>query len=162
MERRPPGGPYDLTPEGAEPLEEGEPIGGAGDAGGDASPRGLIPEGVKKVILAGVGALFMTEEGARRLAREWKLPKEVVAFIGGQAQAAKDEILRTLGSEVRRFLESEAIRREFLKGLADSTIEIRAEIRLRPSKDGEVRPEVKATGGVRGGRGNARRKKGSP
>jgi hypothetical protein len=159
MERRPPGEPFGLTPDEAEPLDEREPLEEGEPLGGDAAPRGLIPEGVKKAILAGVGALFMTEEGARRLAREWKLPKEVVGFIGGQAQAAKDEILRTLGAEVRRFLESEAIRREFLKGLADSTIEIRAEIRLRSSADGEVRPEVEATGGVRAGSGRPRRRR---
>jgi hypothetical protein len=161
MERRPPGDPFDLPPDDVEggPLDEATRFGS--EPAGDGGSRGLIPEGVKKAILAGVGALFMTEEGARRLAREWKLPKEVVGFIGGQAQAAKDEILRTLGAEVRRFLESEAIRREFLKGLADSTIELHAEIRLRPSAEGEVKPEVKATGGVRRGRGKPRGKKGS-
>jgi hypothetical protein len=162
MERRPPGDPFDLPPDDdleREPLEDTPRLGD--DPAGDGPSRGLIPEGVKKAILAGVGALFMTEEGARRLAREWKLPKEVVGFIGGQAQAAKDEILRTLGAEVRRFLESEAIRREFLKGLTDSTIEIRAEIRLRASDEGDVKPEVKATGGVRRGRGKPRGKKAS-
>jgi len=114
-----------------------------GDAG---SPRGLIPDTVKKALLAGVGALFMTEEGARKLARDWKLPKDVVGFVGGQAAAAKDEILRLLGQEIRRFLESETVRREFLRALSDSTVEIRAEIRVRPAEDGgPPRPEVKAT-----------------
>jgi hypothetical protein len=158
MERRPPGDPFDLPQDvGGEPLDDPPRL--VTGPEGDAPSRGLIPEGVKKAILAGVGALFMTEEGARRLAREWKLPKEVVGFIGSQAQAAKDEILRTLGAEVRRFLDSEAIRREFLKALADSTIEVRAEIRLRSSAEGEVTPEVKATGGVRRGRGKARSRK---
>jgi len=150
VERRPPNDdPYRL-PDDPEPLGEAEPLAGE-------PSRGLIPEGVKKAILAGVGALFMTEEGARRLAREWKLPKELVGFIGGQAQAAKDEILRALGAEVRRFLESEAVRSEFLKALADNTIEIRAEIRLRSPGEGDLSPRVKATGGVR--RGRARGKK---
>jgi hypothetical protein len=87
----------------------------------------------------------MTEEGARRLAREWKLPKDVVAFVGGQANAAKDELLRLLGQEVRRFLESDAMRREFLRALSDSTIEIRAEIRVRSDAGGAPRPVVKAS-----------------
>jgi hypothetical protein len=113
-----------------------------GDAG---SPKGIIPETVKKALLAGVGALFMTEESARRLAREWKLPKDVVGFVGQQAAAAKDEVLRLLGQEIRRFLESEAMRREFLRALSDSTVEIHAEIRVRPGEDGKPRPVVKAT-----------------
>jgi hypothetical protein len=154
VERRP---PHDDPPDPAtDELPGVEPVDDAAPLGAEPS-RGLIPEGVKKAILAGVGALFMTEEGARRLAREWKLPKELVGFIGSQAQAAKDEILRALGAEVRRFLESEAVRREFLEALADNTIEIRAEIRLRPSADGRPTREVKATGDVR--RGRARGKK---
>lgn len=121
---------------------------GAGSAPGDeaeAASRGLLPEAVKKALLAGVGALFMTEEGARRLAREWKLPKDVASFVGNQASAARDELLRLLGQEVRRFLESEAVRREFLRALSDSTIEIRAEIRVRPDQAGTPKPDVKAT-----------------
>jgi hypothetical protein len=112
----------------------------------DTGPRGSITEGVKKALLAGVGALFMTEEGARRLARDWKLPKDVANFIGQQAQSAKDEILRLFSDEIRRFLESESIRRDFLKALTENSIEIRAEIRFRPNSDeaGVPRPEVSA------------------
>lgn len=116
-----------------------------GEAGGGA--RGLIPDTVKKALLAGVGALFMTEEGARRLAREWKLPKELIGFIGQQAQGAKDEVLRVFSEEVRRFLESERVRSEFLKALSGMAIEVKAEIRLKPAEDGKTTPEVKATVG---------------
>ncbi len=110
----------------------------------DVGVRGSIADGVKKAFLAGVGALFLTEEGARRLARDWKLPKDVAAFIGQQAQSAKDEILRLFSDEIRRFLESEAVRHEFWKALSENAIEIRAEIRFRPEKDGPPRPEVNA------------------
>jgi hypothetical protein len=110
----------------------------------DGGLRGSITDGVKKALLAGVGALFLTEEGARKLARDWKLPKDLAAFIGQQAQSAKEDILRMFTDEVRRFLESESVRREFLKALSENTIEIRAEIRLRPDKDGAPRPEVSA------------------
>lgn len=105
--------------------------------------RGLIPDGVKKALLAGVGALFLSEEGARRLAREWKLPKDVVSFVGQQASAAKDEILRLLGQEMKRFLESETMRAEFLRALSDSTIEIRAQIRVRPDAKGTLRTRLR-------------------
>lgn len=126
----------------ADPFETGE------DAGAEGS-RGSIAEGVKKAILAGMGALFLTEESARRLARDWKLPKEVIGFIGQQAHGAKDEILRVFGEEVRRFLESEAVRSEFWKALAQNAIEIRAEIRFRPDAGGRPRPVVSATARTR-------------
>lgn len=111
----------------------------------DAGPRGSLADGVKRAILAGMGALFLTEESARRLAREWKLPKEVVGFIGQQAAGAKDEVLRLFSDEVRRFLESDAVRREFWRALTENTIEIRAEIRFRPDAHGNPRPKVAAS-----------------
>jgi hypothetical protein len=113
-------------------------------ASGEDAGRGTIADGVKKVLLAGMGALFMTEEGARRLAKDWKLPKEVASFLGQQATTAKDEVLRMFGDEIRRFLESDSLRKEFLRALADHTIEIRAEIRLRPAGEGPPKPEVTA------------------
>ncbi len=139
-----PGAPGVPGPEGAEPTP-----GGA---------RGLIPDAVKKALLAGVGALFMTEEGARKLAREWKLPKDVIGFIGQQAQGAKDELLRVFSDEVRHFLESEAVRREFWKALTSMSIEVTAEIRVVPAEDGTPRPQVKTS--VRPGRSAGRRRKG--
>jgi hypothetical protein len=137
-------------------LEEAEEAGadalGAEPTGGGG---GLIPDGVKKAILAGVGALFMTEEGARRLARDWKLPKEVIGFIGQQAQSAKDEVLRVLSDEIRDFLQSDVVRRELGRVLETMSVEVHAQIRLKRADDGTVRPDVSAT--VRPRRSTARR-----
>jgi hypothetical protein len=128
--------------EGRSPDDD-DPLFQPPDAG--EGGRGSLADGVKKALLAGMGALFMTEEGARRLARDWKLPKEVVNFLGQQASSAKDEVLRIFGDEARRFLESESLRKEFLKALADHTIEIRAEIRLKPVEGGGApKPEITA------------------
>lgn len=113
---------------------------------GDA-PRGSLADGVKRAILAGMGALFLGEESARRLARDWKLPKELIGFVGQQAQGAKDEVLRVFAEELRRFLQSEAVQREFWKALGDSVVEVHAEIRVRP--DGAGKPRVSVTGGAR-------------
>jgi hypothetical protein len=118
-------------------------------AGADESPsRGSIADGVKKALLAGVGALFLTEEGARRVARDWKLPKDVIAFIGQQASGAKDEILRIFADEFRRFLESESVRRELFRALHENAVEIHAEIRFKPAGEGgqgAPKPEVTAS-----------------
>jgi hypothetical protein len=145
MERPPPDDPF--APDAPDARDDDDlDVPSSEDALGGAS-RGLIPEAVKKAILAGVGAVFMTEEGARRLARDWKLPKDVISFVGQQAQSAKDEILRALGDEIRRFLQSDLVRREFLKALEQSTIEVKMEIRLRP--DAEGKPRARVTGGAR-------------
>jgi hypothetical protein len=128
-----------------EPDDEGfpeDPASGLGEGGA----RGFLPDAVRKALLTGLGAFFLTEEGARRLAREWKLPKELIGYIGSQAVSAKDEILRVFADETRRFLESEPVRREFWKALSSMAIEIRAEVRLKPVEGGgPPRPEVKAS-----------------
>ena len=65
---------------------------------------------MRKAVLTGLGAVFLTEESARKLARDWKLPKEIVAYVVSQAGGAKDEIVRVVSEEVRKFFESEALR----------------------------------------------------
>ena len=105
---------------------------------------GGLQDALRKALLAGMGAIFLTEEGARRLAREWKLPKELIGYLGSQASGAKDEILRIFSEEVRRFFESEAVRREFARAISSMVVEVKAEIRVRPSEDGGFEPEVKA------------------
>jgi hypothetical protein len=126
-----------MAPEGAMDEPRGD------EPGTEAGARGL-QDALRKALLAGMGALFLTEEGARRLAREWKLPKELVGYLGAQASGAKEEVLRVFSDEVRRFFESEAVRREVTRTLSSMVVEVRAEIRVRPDEQGEPRPEVKA------------------
>src|SRR3954470_24307711 len=100
------------------------------DAGG---LRGVIPEIVRKVAVAGLGAIFMTEEGVRNLAGQLKLPKEALASLLAQAEKTKDDIGRVISEEVRRFLQSEKLRDELLKVLAGASVEVTAHIRLVPN-----------------------------
>ena len=94
---------------------------------------GFVPELVKRAAVAGLGALFMTEEGIRSLAGQLKLPKELLGFLVSQAEKTKDDIGRIVTDEVRRFLQSEKLREEFLKLLTGMTIEIDAKVRLTPN-----------------------------
>jgi hypothetical protein len=116
---------------------------------GDSAARGVgggVADAVRKVVMTGLGAVFLTEEGARKLARDWKLPKEIVGYVTAQAGGAKDEIVRVVTEEVRKFFESEALRREFLRVLSSMSIEVHAEVRLKPAKGGRVDTEVKVHG----------------
>jgi hypothetical protein len=113
---------------------------------GEGGSRNFVTDAVRKAVLTGLGAVFLTEEGARKLARDWKLPKEIVGYVVSQAGGAKDEIVRVVNEEVRKFFESESLRREFLRVLSSMSIEVHAEIRLKPSRGGElVVPDVKVS-----------------
>lgn len=131
-----------------------------GAEGGAAATAGGLQDALRKALLAGMGAIFLTEEGARRLAREWKLPKELIGYLGSQASGAKDEILRIFSEEVRRFFESEAVRREFARALSSMVVEVKAEIRVRPTEDGGFEPDVKAD--VKARRAGSRKKDEEP
>jgi hypothetical protein len=102
--------------------------------------RSFVPDFVKKVAVAGLGALFMTEEGIRSLAGQLKLPKEVLSYILSQAEKTKSEVGRVVSEEIRRFLQSEKLREEFLKLLTGMTVEVKAELRLVPDRNRKDRP----------------------
>jgi hypothetical protein len=101
------------------------------------SRAGFVPEFMRKVAVAGLGALFMTEEGIRSMAGQLKLPKEVLGYILGQAEKTKDEVGRVVSEELRRFLQSEKLREELLKLVSGMTIEVKAQIRLVPQEHEE-------------------------
>ncbi|MGQ0504009.1 MAG: hypothetical protein ACT4TC_01690 [Myxococcaceae bacterium] len=123
-------------PPNSPPPPEDDPL--IGDYGSSKEgPARFVPEFVKKVAVAGLGALFMTEEGIRSLAGQLKLPKEMLGVILTQAEKTKDDVGRVVSEELRRFLQSDKLREEFLKLMAGMTLEIKAEVRLQPRKDSE-------------------------
>jgi hypothetical protein len=107
--------PEELTPEDAKRLS------------------GLVPDVVRRAVLTGVGALFMTEEGIRNAVTEMKLPKDALAFLLSQAEKSRAEVARVVTQEVRRFLEGETLHRELWKLLTSVTLEVNASIQLKPS-----------------------------
>jgi len=125
-----------------------DPFWGEQSPADEREPRGFVPEFVRKVAVAGLGALFMTEEGIRSLAGQLKLPKEMLGYIVGQAEKTKDDVSRVVTEEVRRFLQSDKLREEFLKLLSSMTIEVKAEVRLKPREPGEApgEPEISVVG----------------
>ncbi|HEY6105945.1 MAG TPA: hypothetical protein VIV59_08180, partial [Anaeromyxobacteraceae bacterium] len=131
----------------AGPLDDPAP---AGEGAAPGSLGGVVADVVRKVVLAGAGALFLTEESARKLAREWKLPKELAGFLVSQASGAKDEVLRAVSAEIRRFLESEAFRRELFQVLESMAVEVNAEIRLKEAKGRPSRTRVTVTARPKG------------
>lgn len=104
---------------------------------------GMLPDLVKRAVLTGVGALFMGEEGIRKIAGELKLPKDVLAFLVTQADRTRTEVARVVTAEVRRFLESETLRREVWKLLTSVTLEVNATVQLKPAGESGFKATLK-------------------
>ncbi len=114
-------------------TEEMPPEDPLDDIGGDER-KGFVPDFVRRMAWAGLGAVFMSEEGIRKLASQLKLPKEALGFLLQQADRTKDELGRVLSEELRKLLQSDRLRDEFLKMVAGMTIEVRAEVKLVPDR----------------------------
>ena len=105
----------------------------------------FIPDIIRRTILGGIGAVFASEEGIRKLASEVSLPKDVVNFLLQQATSSKDEVLRVIGKEVRGFLESANISAEMQKLLTQLSLEVKTEVRFIPNDEavGGIKPDMK-------------------
>ncbi|MFM2152072.1 MAG: hypothetical protein RL199_507 [Pseudomonadota bacterium] len=113
----------DLPPEEASPSTG--PLPGVGDF-------------VRRALLAGVGAVFMTEEQIRKGVQELKLPKEAIGYVVGQAEKTRQEASRVLRHELRRFLDSDSFRQQLTDFFSGITLEIKAEVRLKPGEKPSV------------------------
>jgi hypothetical protein len=126
-----------------DPLDLDDPV---AEEPPNAPLFGVVPELMRKAAFAGLGALFMTEEGLRRTAAQLRLPKEALAGLLAQADRTKAEVTRVLVDELRRFLRSEALKGELAQMLSGMSVEVKARIRLVPEdKPGRGRPGVKVT-----------------
>jgi hypothetical protein len=105
----------------------------------------LVPELVKKTFAAGMGAVFSTEEGIRKIARE-SLP-EMAGYIASSADGAKDKVFDVIARETREFLSNLNVSEEIAKILTTLSFEIKTEIRFIPNSDRFVgaEPDVKAS-----------------
>jgi len=106
----------------------------------------LVPELVKKTFAAGMGAVFSTEEGIRRIAREVSLP-DVVGMVASSADGAKDKVFEIVARETREFLSNLNLTEEIAKILTTLSFEIKTEIRFIPNSERMTgtEPDVKAT-----------------
>ena len=105
----------------------------------------LVPELVKKTFAAGMGAVFSTEEGIRKLARE-NIP-EVAGYLAHGADNAKDKVFEVIARETREFLSNLNLTEEVAKILTTLSLEIKTEIRFIPNSERitGAEPDVKAS-----------------
>lgn len=106
----------------------------------------LVPELVKKTFAAGMGAVFSTEEGIRKIAREVNLP-DVVGYAASSTGAAKDKVFEIVARETRDFLSNLNLTEEIAKILTTLSFEIKTEIRFIPNSERVTgaEPDVKAS-----------------
>lgn len=104
------------------------------DDGDEDSPSTNVSDWLKKTLLTGVGAVFMTEESIRHSLNEIHMPKSVIKGVLSQAEKTKKEITNLMAKEVRGFLDRIEIEEIIRKALVGQTVEIKASIKFSGEK----------------------------
>jgi hypothetical protein len=138
------------APGGPDPASDSGDAGAGGQAERKLRDRleGLIPDLVRKTFYAGLGAVFSTEDGVRKLVNDFSLPKDVANYLMTSAAGTKDDVLRILGREMHEFFDRLNLSQELAKLLTQLSFEIKTEIRFIPNDqavEGQlaVKPDVK-------------------
>ena len=112
----------------------------ANDDGKDEGAARSSFDLVKKLISAGVGAAFMTEESIRSYLGELKLPKDVLGTLLQGAQKSKDELMDRVGNEIIKIVQKIDFVREASRFVEEHKFRITAEVDVvkKERKDSHV------------------------
>jgi hypothetical protein len=103
----------------------------AADATEDAAGRPkLLGESLRKAVLSGMTALFMTEEGIRSALSDLRLPKDALAYLSQQTERTRKELFRAVSQEIKTFLLGMDLAGALRKALIGTKVEIRAELKF--------------------------------
>jgi len=114
-----------------------------------------VSDAVRKAVGSGIRSMLSSEEWVRSTVRE-ALPKELVQYMKRQADSARDEVVRLIGVQTKRFIEGIDIGSEVQKILTSLSFEIKTEIRFIPN-DQKVKPDVKVAVRTRKAKGRDKR-----
>lgn len=89
-----------------------------------------ITEALKKIVTAGLGAAFMTEESIRAYVGELKLPKDVLNLLLQQASKGKEEIVNRASNEIAKIFSKIDFVKEISRFAEEHKFKVTAEIEV--------------------------------
>jgi len=98
-------------------------------------PSGGMTELARKILLTGVGAVFMTEETIRKTLGDLKLPKDAVGSVVDSLKKQKDEVLQLVAQELSSFFSRVKVHEELQKALKGMQIHLDAKISFDQAKE---------------------------
>ena len=112
------------------------------DSNQDEESRLKVSDAVKKLLTAGVGAAFMTEESIRAYLGDLKLPKDAVNYLLQGANKSKAELMDRVGNEIVRIISKIDFVSEASKFVEEHKFKISAEVEvIRKDTSFEVKIE---------------------
>ena len=108
-----------------------------------------VSESLRKAIGAGIRGVLNNDDGLRKAVKD-AVPTEVLGYVMRQVDSAKDEVVKIVGNQTRKFLENLDLGNEIQKVLTSVSLEFRTELRFIPN-DKAVKPEARVQMKVKGG-----------
>ena len=96
--------------------------------------KSQLSEAMKKVVLTGVGTIFLTEETIRNYLGEFKLPKELMSGFLENASKSKQEFMNAFAKEVANVLSHIDFANEAKKFFENNRMKVTIELSI-DSKD---------------------------
>ena len=100
-----------------------------------------VSDTVRKAIASGFRSVNASQEKLREIFGD-AVPKEVLGYVKGAIDGGREELVRVIGQQTKRFLEGIDVGGEVAKILTALSFEIRTEIRFIPN-DNKLKPNVK-------------------
>jgi hypothetical protein len=115
----------ELEPEPIEPDDEHR---------GEGGKSGILGDSLRKALVTGLSAVFMTEEGIRGALSDMRLPKDAIGYLVQQTNNSRREVVRIVSDELKSFLRSADVTGAIRKALIGLRLEVKAEIRFVDDK----------------------------
>ncbi len=97
----------------------------------------------RKILLTGLGAIFMTEETIRKMLGDLKIPKDAMGYFLDTAVRQKDEMLGLIAAELSKFLSKVKVHEELQKALSGLQMHVDAKLSFdRKNKTAISSPHV--------------------
>ncbi len=95
---------------------------------------GSMTEVARRILLTGLGAIFMTEEGIRKALGDMKLPKDAVGYVLDTVLKQKDELLSLVAAELGKFFSKVKVHEEVQKALSGLQLHLDAKLTFDQKK----------------------------
>jgi hypothetical protein len=109
----------------------------------DDGAAGWVAETLRKAFSQGFRSVRASEEKLRGMVGD-AMPRELVTYLKGAVDKGRDELVRAIGGQTRRFLEGLDVGTEVAKILTMVSFEIRTEIRFIPN-DQKLKPSIRTS-----------------
>ena len=85
---------------------------------------------LKKIVVTGASAMFLTEDTLKGLVKDFKIPKELIQGIVSSAKTTKEDFVEKVSEELSKQIRKIDLSKEFFKFLENHNMDINLKIKF--------------------------------